>query len=418
VNPTSFVNKDSKMDAIKPLPELPEDLHALDFDNMTDQELQDLMQNLKDHNENLDIENELYESYYQRTNPYVMKLNKLNDASADQNAKQEVNLESALDEWELQKKLKKRQQQNNRRDDRKKKRKDEKEEEKPMLLTVDQKLEIIGRAHDELKEKIEKKKDKWERAIDEIKAELEEIDLRLIDMNKTIADFNRDFASTTTSGKSKRTSKINAERLIKYFEDRMRLKDAIIEKCRLKKTTLKIQKNKLYIQLKQKEEMGEVLHAIDFDQLQIENKQYLAKIDERNAELIKLKMTAGRTIQILNKYKNNLQQCSQEYEKLKTEIAQRKEIYSKLKAEEAKVTSEKEKAEKVNVSFKKKIDEYRVPMVMEYIDLKIEQNELQKKLKNWKIKVEIAEMALKRIRKIWNQIKATQKKTLTEANQF
>ena len=71
----------------------------------------------------------------------------------------------------------------------------------------------------------------------------------------------------------------------------------------MKKTTLKIQKNKLYIQLKQKEEMGEVLHAIDFDQLQIENKQYLAKIDERNAELIKLKMTAGRTIQILNKYK-------------------------------------------------------------------------------------------------------------------
>jgi len=172
VNPTSFVNKDSKMDAIKPLPELPEDLHALDFENMTDQELQDLMQNLKDHNENLDIENELYESYYQRTNPYVMKLNKLNDASADQNAKQEVNLESALDEWELQKKLKKRQQQNNRRDDRKKKRKDEKEEEKPMLLTVDQKLEIIGRAHDELKEKIEKKKDKWERAIDEIKVSL------------------------------------------------------------------------------------------------------------------------------------------------------------------------------------------------------------------------------------------------------
>ena len=49
--------------------------------------------------------------------------------------------------------------------------------------------------------------------------------------------------------------------------------------------------------------MGEVLHAIDFDQLQIENKQYLAKIDERNAELIKLKMTAGRTIQILNKFK-------------------------------------------------------------------------------------------------------------------
>ncbi|ORX83538.1 hypothetical protein BCR32DRAFT_291937 [Anaeromyces robustus] len=414
VNPTSFVNKDTKLDAIKPLPDLPEDLHALDFEKMTDQELQDLMQNLKDHNENLDIENQLYESYYQRTNPYVMKLNKLNDTT-DQNPKQEVDLDTALDEWELQKKLKKRQQQNNRRDDRKKKKKDEAEEEKPMLLTVDQKLEIIGRAHDELKEKIEKKKDKWERAIDEIKAELEEIDLRLTDTSKSVHEFNRDFTCQTNS-KSKRTTKINAEKLIKYYEDRLRMKDAVIEKCRLKKTTLKIQKNKLYIQLKQKEEMGEVLHAIDFDQLQIENKQYLAKIDERNSELIKLKMTAGRTIQILNKYKNNLQQCSQEYDKLKSEIAQRKEIYSKLLSEEAKVTNEKIKAEKTNTSFKKKIDEYRVPEVMEYIDLKIEQNELQKKLKNWKIKVEIAEMALKRIRKIWNQIKTTQKKTIAEAN--
>jgi len=411
VNPTSFINKDTKIE-IKPLPELPEDLHNLDFEKMTDQELLDLLQNLKDHNENLEMENELYESYYQRTNPYIMKLNKLNDTS-DPNPKQEIDLDTALTEWELQKKMKKRQQ-NNRRDDRKKKRKDE-EEEKPMLLTVEQKLEIIGRAYDELKEKIEKKKDKWERAIDEINAELEEIDLRLVDINKSMHEFNRDFVMQSGI-KNKRSNKINAEKLIKYFEDRLRMKDAVIEKCRLKKTTLKIQKNKLYIQLKQKEEMGEVLHAIDFDQLQIENKQYLAKIDERNSELIKLKMTAGRTIQILNKYKNNLQQSSQEYEKLKSEISQRKDIYTKLLAEENKVTNEKIKAEKTNTSFKKKIDEYRVPEVMEYIDLKIEQNELQKKLKNWKIKVEIAEMALKRIRKIWNQIKATQKKSIAEAN--
>eukprot|EP00833_Pecoramyces_ruminatium_P006291 jgi/Orpsp1_1/1180323/evm.model.c7180000072941.2 len=183
-------------------------------------------------------------------------------------------------------------------------------------------------------------------------------------------EFNRDFVMQSGI-KNKRSNKINAEKLIKYFEDRLRMKDAVIEKCRLKKTTLKIQKNKLYIQLKQKEEMGEVLHAIDFDQLQIENKQYLAKIDERNSELIKLKMTAGRTIQILNKYKNNLQQSSQEYEKLKSEISQRKDIYTKLLAEENKVTNEKIKAEKTNTSFKKKIDEYRVPEVMEYIDLKV-----------------------------------------------
>ena len=49
--------------------------------------------------------------------------------------------------------------------------------------------------------------------------------------------------------------------------------------------------------------MGEVLHAIDFDQLQIENKQYLLRIEERNTELLKLKMTSGNTVQTLNQYK-------------------------------------------------------------------------------------------------------------------
>ena len=55
--------------------------------------------------------------------------------------------------------------------------------------------------------------------------------------------------------------------------------------------------------MRQKEEMGEVLHAIDFDQLKIENQQYLAKIEERNSELLKLKLSAGKTNQILNYFK-------------------------------------------------------------------------------------------------------------------
>ena len=36
----------------------------------------------------------------------------------------------------------------------------------------------------------------------------------------------------------------------------------------------------------QKEDMGEVLHVVDFDQLKIENQQYLDRIEERNTELL------------------------------------------------------------------------------------------------------------------------------------
>ena len=53
----------------------------------------------------------------------------------------------------------------------------------------------------------------------------------------------------------------------------------------------------------QKEEMGEVLHEVDFNQLKIENQQYLEKIDERNQDLLRLKLMAGNTLQVLNTYK-------------------------------------------------------------------------------------------------------------------
>jgi hypothetical protein len=59
-------------------------------------------------------------------------------------------------------------------------------------------------------------------------------------------------------------------------------------------------------QVNSKEELGDVLHYIDFHQLQIENKQYLAKIEEKNEELLQLKMTTGKTVQALNDLKANL----------------------------------------------------------------------------------------------------------------
>ena len=52
-------------------------------------------------------------------------------------------------------------------------------------------------------------------------------------------------------------------------------------------------------QLHQKEDMGEVLHVVDFDQLKIENQQYLDRIEERNTELLRLKATTGKAVQVI-----------------------------------------------------------------------------------------------------------------------
>ena len=76
-----------------------------------------------------------------------------------------------------------------------------------------------------------------------------------------------------------------------------------MEKLRLKNSTLRVRKRKLQVQLKQKEEAGEVRHEVDFDQLKIENKQFNEQFEEKNQELLKLKLSAGNTLQVLNSHK-------------------------------------------------------------------------------------------------------------------
>ena len=107
----------------------------------------------------------------------------------------------------------------------------------------------------------------------------------------------------------------------------------MIEKLRLKNSTLKVQKKKLILQLKQKEEMGEVLHEVDFNQLKIENQQYIEKIDERNQDLLRLKLMAGNTLQVLNLYKKKLHTLTLESERLKSEITSRLDLLAKIDSE-------------------------------------------------------------------------------------
>lgn len=79
----------------------------------------------------------------------------------------------------------------------------------------------------------------------------------------------------------------------------------MIEKYRLKLVGLKTQEKKLTTQIRQKEEMGEVLSAIDFDQLKIENQQYLERIEDRNKDLVEKKRTASNALLTLNNTKVN-----------------------------------------------------------------------------------------------------------------
>lgn len=150
-------------------------------------------------------------------------------------------------------------------------------------------------------------------------------------MRKETYEFKRDIV---IGGENQRTGTIMAEKVIRYFEDKYKQKEALIEKIKLKNVAMKNHRAKMDAQVKHKEEqgrdihyflqslsrilwentdqptpnlfLGDSLHSIDFHQLQIKNSQFNQKINERNAELLKLKMTTGKTVQVLNTAKRNL----------------------------------------------------------------------------------------------------------------
>ncbi|KAH9505387.1 hypothetical protein Btru_058610, partial [Bulinus truncatus] len=260
--------------------------------------------------------------------------------------------------------------------------------DKSLKLSAEQKCDIAQREIEELHDEINILKENSEKVVDTLKAIMEEADMRLSEIKKESYEFERDIVKGSVNY---RTHKVVAEKCMRYFEDKLRTRDALIEKLRLKNAQLKVQKKKLMMQLRQKEEMGEVLNEVDFNQLKIENQQYLEKIDERNQDLLRLKLMAGNTLQVLNTYKKKLLTLTKESERLKSEISSRQDMDSRIQVETAIAEAERAKAELMNKRLRKQLSNYKVPSVMDYVQEKSNIYELQKKLKSWERKVDIAE---------------------------
>ena len=267
----------------------------------------------------------------------------------------------------------------------------------PSTLTIEQKLEIVQSELDEVTKERNESKMTSEKLIDTLRAVLEETDLRIGELKKDAYEFKRDIV---VGAENMRTGRTMAEKVVRYMEDKLRQRDAMIEKLRLKNATLKTQKQKVEQQLRQKEEMGDVLHYIDFHQLQIENKQYIQKIDERNEELLKLKLTTGTTVQVLNTLKNRLASLLSESASISKEISSRTSQLAKLRTDAAGVTSELHQSARLaaRLSDPAEADQGggQMPQILDYVTQKKEMYEISVAVKNWERKVEIAEMAAKK----------------------
>ncbi|XP_017734416.1 coiled-coil domain-containing protein 113 isoform X2 [Rhinopithecus roxellana] len=241
-------------------------------------------------------------------------------------------------------------------------------------------------------------------AADYAQAIIEEAEIRWNEVARAVHEFEKDILKAISK---KKGSILATQKVMKYIEDVNRRRDNMKEKLRLKNVSLKVQRKKMLSQLRQKEEVGEALHDVDFQQLKIENAQFLETIEARNQELTQLKLSSGNTLQVLNAYKSKLHKAMEIYINLDKEILLRKELLDKIEKETLQVEEDRAKAEAVNKRLRKQLAEFRVPQVMTYVREKILNGDLEKSIKMWERKVEIAEMSLKGYRKAWNRMKIT-----------
>ncbi|XP_044516391.1 coiled-coil domain-containing protein 113 [Gracilinanus agilis] len=271
-----------------------------------------------------------------------------------------------------------------------------------IFLSVDQKCELALRELEDIKEEMRQLRANSERELQRHEAILEEADIRWAEIKKSAQDFEKEIVNTISK---KRGSAVATQRVLKYVEDRNMRRDALRDKLRLKNLSLKVQKKKILLQLKQKEEVGETLHDVDFQQLKIENVQFLESIDQRNRELIQLKLTAGNALHSLNLFKAKLHRALATTHHMGKEIILRKDLLEKIEKETLQVEEDRAKAEAMNKKLRKQLTTYKVPHVMMYVHEKVTNYELEKSIKTWERKVEIAEMCLRSYRKAWNKVK-------------
>jgi hypothetical protein len=166
-------------------------------------------------------------------------------------------------------------------------------------------------------------------AVEREQAQYDEIALQLQDrldekeekaenIRNSFATFKREIA---IASENSRTGRPIPKKIIAKFEDTETEKDKDVSKVRLRNINLIMQLKKLEGKLREKEQLADGLHLIDFEQLKIENQTLNEKIEERNEDLHKLRKKTTTTVQVLTHIKEKLQFEQAQNELLKSELA-------------------------------------------------------------------------------------------------
>lgn len=266
-------------------------------------------------------------------------------------------------------------------------------------LSNENKADLVMTEIDEVEHEISWAKECTERSMHNGKAVLEFLEQKNKDNIKSQAEFERE-ARNSIHYSSKA---YQAEKIERFFEEKKRMKEALVKKIALKTGTLGQQLKKINVQLQQKEEMGGVLHKVDLEQLQFENQQYQEKIEAKNRLLLEAKKKQTLVGQALINKKRKMKEFENEADSRQRELELKLGTCERLKTETEEVKVELNAAKSDLEDLQITLSTYRVPDTMRYIKNKSQLDQLRQQTKTWIRKVEIAEIRHKDLGKKWRK---------------
>jgi hypothetical protein len=153
----------------------------------------------------------------------------------------------------------------------------------------------------------------------DMQSRLEDRKAKCKEFRDSFLQFRREVCA---AAENSRTGKPLSESIVRQYEETIEAKDVEVSRARLKNIAYRNRLHAIEDSLKQKEELAEGLHLIDFEQLKIENQTLNEKIEERNEELSKLQRKTTTTVHILTHVKEKLQFVQQDNQRLRRELTE------------------------------------------------------------------------------------------------
>jgi len=192
----------------------------------------------------------------------------------------------------------------------------------------DQEQRYLGSMYEykELKNEYDDINNKKKEIADSHKEKLQE---KKQEAEKLYQEFYKQKQHIAQNAKSTRTGNEFSLKVFEQLEGMEKKKDEIVTIARLENIRLQNKLRRQESLLRQKEELADGLHLIDFEQLKIENQTYNEKIEERNEELLKLRKKINNIVQVLTHVKEKLQFVQAENVHLKEELKELDEKVTK-----------------------------------------------------------------------------------------